>query len=1009
MKIKLKDNPSLNDLTIQDKANVEYLYITGCPLLNTWNILDSIRSTTGNILSNIRLSDINHTGFLSDLEYIKSNYGGLDLSGNTTENPYLSGTWIIPGIYAEDQGSLTTLAQSFGGNLTITPDAILLTFTDSEINRILNTSSWAFQYNSGQYGVSENTIIGITSIGQVFANNNTIGTFNEFENFTGVTTLSDGAFYDDSSLTSVKLPNSLVSVGNNVFSGCSSLGSIIYPENINYIGHNQITACNSLEYIRILKFAAIEEDSFDTYCPIYVGDGSSPWHDNLILSQILADSNWQAYKNRLDTWYNKIYKEKIPSDYEKLEYIESDGANIINTGKSFTNNTRFVADISFISNDTSIYGSEESGLVGIPNSGLFIYININGSDQPIQLITGSSWISDTETLYDINLKDKTINVNSINKYTGSGFITSKGGDITLFGNSTYKNIGRAYMTKIYENDTLVKDFVPVFKKSTGEIGLYEIIGETFYGFTTYSGYGIGTRLITEDFRKITTSDNKYIVVSNTNTNKIRVSKMDNGISYDNYYVPLSNVSEDKKYNLGILQSTSNNITNMVNISDFSDIITYTKGKFVYYGEKVYQFTENHYPGAWTGDDVIETSVYDKISEINGSNSLQNLNLILGSKSPTYIDYIKGTGTNYIQTYIQVRNSQLYRIEIKFKYEKWQKNGYIFGDCLKIDTLNTNQTFLRLGDDNNGSAQCCMATKNTESEVTTIQLTANTIHTVILKFGSIKVDNNAEVSLSTTQTNASANNYYGLLTLFSKDNSGSAISDIGLSVYYFKVYYDNFCLYDLRPCICCGKIGMIDPRFNKVYRAFGTGDFEIPDNITYPFSNKNIAVSFIDNTKIINNNTDNFGKCLTKFKRDQYYTITPQNINGYDYNPTIYKNTMLSDYRYCFMEKVTTNSYCTLTITVKVANQNIPTSFNLKPIYVFPYSGNYYNNTYIIRDTLTVFNNEETSSVNFIVYKNQTVLIIPPTISSEYTKPENQIITIENENTKQVDFIYTYDN
>jgi len=39
---------------------------------------------------------------------------------------------------------------------------------------------------------------------------------------------------------------------------------------------------------------------------IYVGDGSSAAHDNAILAQYTADSDWSAYSSKLDTWYNYI-------------------------------------------------------------------------------------------------------------------------------------------------------------------------------------------------------------------------------------------------------------------------------------------------------------------------------------------------------------------------------------------------------------------------------------------------------------------------------------------------------------------------------------------------------------------------------------------------------------------------------------------------------------------------------------------------------------------------------
>lgn len=48
---------------------------------------------------------------------------------------------------------------------------------------------------------------------------------------------------------------------------------------------------------------------------IYVGDGSSAAHDDAILAQYTADTDWSAYSSKLDTWYNYINDPNANSDY----------------------------------------------------------------------------------------------------------------------------------------------------------------------------------------------------------------------------------------------------------------------------------------------------------------------------------------------------------------------------------------------------------------------------------------------------------------------------------------------------------------------------------------------------------------------------------------------------------------------------------------------------------------------------------------------------------------------
>jgi hypothetical protein len=60
-------------------------------------------------------------------------------------------------------------------------------------------------------------------------------TFDELEFFTGLKSIGDGAFYDCANLTSITLPNSLISIGKEAFASCR-LTSITLPNSVTTIG-----------------------------------------------------------------------------------------------------------------------------------------------------------------------------------------------------------------------------------------------------------------------------------------------------------------------------------------------------------------------------------------------------------------------------------------------------------------------------------------------------------------------------------------------------------------------------------------------------------------------------------------------------------------------------------------------------------------------------------------------------------------------------------------------------
>ena len=67
----------------------------------------------------------------------------------------------------------------------------------------------------------------------------------------GVTSISSGAFYGSTSLTSVSIPNSVTSIGDFAFYGCSSLPAITIPNSVTNIGKGAFADCSGLTEIKV--------------------------------------------------------------------------------------------------------------------------------------------------------------------------------------------------------------------------------------------------------------------------------------------------------------------------------------------------------------------------------------------------------------------------------------------------------------------------------------------------------------------------------------------------------------------------------------------------------------------------------------------------------------------------------------------------------------------------------------------------------------------------------------
>ena len=80
---------------------------------------------------------------------------------------------------------------------------------------------------------------------------------------TGITSISDRAFFAFTEITSVDLPSSLISMGSSAFMYCEKLTSITIPDKVTMIGNSAFHGCTNLKHISIGK--ALKEIGHSNY------------------------------------------------------------------------------------------------------------------------------------------------------------------------------------------------------------------------------------------------------------------------------------------------------------------------------------------------------------------------------------------------------------------------------------------------------------------------------------------------------------------------------------------------------------------------------------------------------------------------------------------------------------------------------------------------------------------------------------------------------------------------
>lgn len=193
--------------------------------------------------------------------------------------------------------------------------------------------------------------------------------------------------------------------------------------------------------------------------------------------------------------YNGEFSENIsnviPAEYSRLNYIEFNGAQYIDTGfKATTTTTKYETKLSLSSLVTqALFGSRNTyNMSNTDNCVVFVignnlrldWVNGNGS-------SGLNHPAAIDTLYNISITRGTALINGM-LYTSdetSSIIQNYNfliGNITNGGGATYTTgfIGKLYSSKLYNNNTLVREFVPCRRLSDNVVGLYEIVEGSFY-------------------------------------------------------------------------------------------------------------------------------------------------------------------------------------------------------------------------------------------------------------------------------------------------------------------------------------------------------------------------------------------------------------------------------------------------------------------------------------------------------------------------------------------------
>lgn len=126
-------------------------------------------------------------------------------------------------------------------------EVIMTSASNPEVMAICYAQGWCASADK----MTKTEAEAVTNIGTAFRSSNIVH-FEEFECFTGVTSIPSLAFHSAQRLVSLNMPIGVVSIGDNAFNQCFLLNMVL-PPNITSIGTSSFMNCRAFEKAVFIK------------------------------------------------------------------------------------------------------------------------------------------------------------------------------------------------------------------------------------------------------------------------------------------------------------------------------------------------------------------------------------------------------------------------------------------------------------------------------------------------------------------------------------------------------------------------------------------------------------------------------------------------------------------------------------------------------------------------------------------------------------------------------------
>ena len=174
-------------------------------------------------------------------------------------------------------------------------------------------------------------------------------------------------------------------------------------------------------------------------------------------------------------------RSRVPSGFTEVEWIQSSGTQYIDSGFKPNQNTKIEADVKITNTSCHVFGARNSYL-----NKAFALFWLSNSDLAVQVAnqTFNGGTFDTSARHTVTMTATELRIDgtATATYSASDFQCEQNAWLMSCYSSSASEYaqGQLFSAKIYDGDSLIREFIPC-KNPSGTAGLYDLVGGEFYG------------------------------------------------------------------------------------------------------------------------------------------------------------------------------------------------------------------------------------------------------------------------------------------------------------------------------------------------------------------------------------------------------------------------------------------------------------------------------------------------------------------------------------------------